>query len=68
MLLAGQRQKYDSVAKIGDYTWIHYRVSRPKNGRYEKPYNFHATNYREYYLPVRQWHSNGTSNAWGSFY
>ena len=67
-LLAGQRQKYDSVAKIGNYTWIHYRVSAPENGRYEKPEDYHATKYREYYLPVRQWNSDGTSSAWGSFY
>lgn len=64
---AGQSQRYDSVAKIDGYTWIHYRVGRPTNGKYEKPESFHATTYREYYLPVRKWYSNGYSKAWGWF-
>lgn len=67
MIYPGQRQKYDSAGKIGKYTWIHYRVGRPANGKYEKPSTYHGTTYREYYLPVREWNSNGTSNAWGWF-
>lgn len=66
-IYAGQSQKYDSVAKIGQYTWIHYRVGTPPNGKYEKPESFKATTYREYYMPVRQWNSDGTSSAWGWF-
>lgn len=52
---AYQYQKYDSYAKVGKYTWIHYTVIG-KN-------NFH----HEYYLPVREWHADGTSTAWGTF-
>lgn len=63
----GQSQRYDSVAKIDGYTWIHYRVGRPANGKYEKPESFKGTTYREYYLPVRQWHADGSSTAWGWF-
>lgn len=67
LLRAGQAQKYDSVAKIGKYTWIHYRVGKPANGKYEKPDTYHNNPYREYYMPVREWNSNGSSTAWGWF-
>lgn len=63
----GQTQKYDSIIKKGGYTWIHYRVGRPSNGKYEKPASYHGESYREYYLPVREWHSNGRSTVWGWF-
>lgn len=63
----GQSQKYDSIIKLNGYTWIHYRVGRPSNGKYEKPANFKGENYREYYLPVRQWDSHGRSTSYGWF-
>lgn len=67
MIKPGQTQKYDSFIKKNGYTWIHYRVGRPSNGKYEKPANYHGETYREYYLPVRKWHSNGKSTPWGWF-
>lgn len=67
MIRPGQSQKYDSIIKKNGYTWIHYRVGRPSNGKYEKPASYKGETYREYYLPVRQWHSNGRSTAWGWF-
>lgn len=48
-------QKYDSAAHIGKYTWIHYTVIGSTGIHHE------------YYLPVREWHSDGTSTAWGTF-
>lgn len=63
----GQTQRYDSIIKKGRYTWIHYRVGRPSNGKYEKPASYKGETYREYYLPVREWFSNGKSKAWGWF-
>lgn len=63
----GQTQKYDSIIKKDGYTWIHYRVGRPSNGKYEKPATYHGESYREYYLPVRKWNSNGKSTAFGWF-
>lgn len=67
MIKRGQAQKYDSIIKKNGYTWIHYRVGKPANGKYEKPANYHDETYREYYLPVREWDSNGRSTAWGWF-
>lgn len=67
MIRRGQSQKYDSIIKKDGYTWIHYRVGRPSNGKYEKPASYKGETYREYYLPVRQWHSNGRSTSWGWF-
>lgn len=63
----GESQKYDSIIKKDGYTWIHYRVGHPSNGKYEKPASYRGETYREYYLPVREWHSNGRSTAWGWF-
>nr|DAK09122.1 MAG TPA: PGRP protein [Caudoviricetes sp.] len=63
----GQSQKYDSIIKKDGYTWIHYRVGKPSNGKYEKPASYKGETYREYYLPVREWKSNGRSIAWGWF-
>lgn len=63
----GQSQRYDSILKKDGYTWIHYRIGRPSNGKYEKPASYHGETYREYYLPVREWHSNGKSTVWGWF-
>lgn len=63
----GQSQKYDSFIKKDGYTWIHYRVGRPSNGKYEKPASYKGESYREYYLPVRKWKSNGESSVWGWF-
>ena len=63
----GQSQRYDSVIKKDGYTWIHYRVGRPSNGKYEKPASYKGESYREYYLPVKKWYSNGNSEAWGWF-
>lgn len=63
----GQSQKYDSIIKKDGYTWIHYRIGRPSNGKYEKPASYHGNTYREYYLPVREWHSHGRSTSWGWF-
>lgn len=67
MIKRGQLQKYDSVIKKDGYTWIHYRVGKPSNGKYEKPASYHGETYREYYLPVRRWYSNGESTSWGWF-
>lgn len=67
MIKRGQSQKYDSIIKLNGYTWIHYRVGRPSNGKYEKPASYKGETYREYYLPVRQWHSPGRSTSWGWF-
>lgn len=67
MIKRGQSQKYDSIIRLNGYTWIHYRVGRPSNGKYEKPASYKGELYREYYLPVRQWHSNGGSTRWGWF-
>lgn len=67
MIKPGQSQKYDSIIKLNNYTWIHYRVGRPSNGKYEKPASYKGETYREYYLPVRQWYSHGRSTAWGWF-
>ena len=67
MIKRGQSQKYDSIIKKDGYTWIHYRVGRPSNGKYEKPASYKGESYREYYLPVREWYSNGKSSAWGWF-
>lgn len=63
----GQTQNYDSIIKKDGYTWIHYRVGKPSNGKYEKPASYHGETYREYYLPVRKWASNGRSTPWGWF-
>ena len=60
-------QKYDSIIKKDGYTWIHYRVGKPSNGKYEKPASYKGETYREYYLPVRKWLSGGRSEAWGWF-
>lgn len=67
MIKRGQSQKYDSIIKKDGFTWIHYRVGRPSNGKYEKPASYKGESYREYYLPVRKWYSNGSSSAWGWF-
>lgn len=67
MIKPGQSQKYDSIIKLNNYTWIHYRVGRPANGKYEKPASYKDETYREYYLPVRQWYSNRRSTSWGWF-
>lgn len=67
MIKPGQTQKYDSFVKKDGYTWIHYRVGRPSNGKYEKPANYHGESYHEYYLPVKEWHSDGRSTVWGWF-
>lgn len=67
MINRGQSQKYDSIIKLNGYTWIHYRVGKPANGKYEKPASYKGETYREYYLPVRQWYSNGRSTSWGWF-
>lgn len=67
MIKPGQSQKYDSIIKLNGYTWIHYRVGRPANGKYEKPATYKGETYREYYLPVRQWYSNRRSSSWGWF-
>lgn len=67
MILPGQSQKYDSIIKLNGYTWIHYRVGKPSNGKYEKPASYKGETYREYYLPVRKWYSNGSSTSWGWF-
>lgn len=63
----GESQKYDSIIKKDGYTWIHYRVGKPSNGKYEKPASYKGETYREYYLPVREWHSDGRSTARGWF-
>lgn len=63
----GQSQKYDSFIKLNGYTWIHYRVGKPANGKYEKPASYKGETYREYYLPVRKWYSNWRSSSWGWF-
>lgn len=63
----GQSQRYDSIIKKDGYTWIHYRVGKPANGKYEKPASYHDKSYREYYLPVRKWESHGRSSVWGWF-
>ena len=62
-----QSQKYDSIIKLNGYTWIHYRVGKPANGKYEKPASYKGETYREYYLPVRKWYSHGRSTSWGWF-
>lgn len=67
MIKRGQSQKYDSIIKKDGYTWIHYRVGKPSNGKYEKPATYKGETYREYYLPVREWHSKWRSTAWGWF-
>lgn len=67
MIKPRQSQKYDSIIKKDGYTWIHYRVGRPSNGKYEKPASYKGETYREYYLPVRQWYSHGGSTSWGWF-
>lgn len=67
MIKPGQSQKYDSIIKKDGYTWIHYRVGKPSNGKYEKPASYHGESYREYYLPVRRWYSNGRSTSFGWF-
>lgn len=67
MIKRGQSQKYDSIIKKGSYTWIHYRVGKPSNGKYEKPASYKGETYREYYLPVKKWYSHGRSTAWGWF-
>lgn len=67
MIQPGQSQKYDSIIKLNGYTWIHYRVGKPSNGKYEKPASYKGETYREYYLPVRKWYLNGESQRWGWF-